>query len=139
MPETETLGGRLRSLRLGAGLSQGMLAKRVGISTTYISFLENDHRQPSAHVLHRLAAHFGVHPADLRYGTAIHHARRTRLERRAAAQRRVLRLVKELFTGCPVGDTVRWESNVIRADDKHITTITIIREPGDQLLDPDSG
>jgi transcriptional regulator with XRE-family HTH domain len=131
----DTLAARLRRLRTAAGLSQGTLARRVGLSTSYISLLENDQRQPSMPVLHRLAAYFSVEPVFLRYGTDLCGAQRAQLQRRAATQRVVMDMIRNVFAECSLGDTVTWEYHTIAKGDKHVTTITLIKETGDRLLD----
>lgn len=41
------LGKAFKMARTRAGIKQGDLAKTLGVSSTYISMLENDHRDPS--------------------------------------------------------------------------------------------
>lgn len=51
----DMLGPRLRSLRLGAGMSQNQLAIRSGIPKSRLSRYENGHLLPSIPTLRRLA------------------------------------------------------------------------------------
>jgi transcriptional regulator with XRE-family HTH domain len=50
-----SLGSRLRTARLDAGMSQTDLSTRSGIPKPTLSRYENDHVSPSIHTLHRLA------------------------------------------------------------------------------------
>lgn len=55
-----TLGGRLRELRLAAGLGLRDLARRAGISPTYLSRIEtSDEKTPSEDVINHLADQVG--------------------------------------------------------------------------------
>lgn len=53
---------RLRRLRHQQGLSQVTLARRLGISTSYLNQIEHDHRPLTAPVLRRLGEVLGVDP-----------------------------------------------------------------------------
>jgi transcriptional regulator with XRE-family HTH domain len=66
----ETVGKRIRRLRLNRGLSQRELAG-PGVSYAYISRIEGDQRQPSLRALRYLAARLGVEPEYLEDGSAI--------------------------------------------------------------------
>jgi len=66
-PGRETIGDRLRRLRLERGLSQRELAVQ-GVSYAYISRIEAGSRQPSVKALRRLAAKLGVSPDYLETG-----------------------------------------------------------------------
>ena len=65
-------GGRIRTLRRGADLTQVEMARRVGISTSYLNQLENDQRPLTVTVLMSLAQAFDV---DLTYFSEDHDAR----------------------------------------------------------------
>jgi transcriptional regulator with XRE-family HTH domain len=58
------LGSTIRRLRLASGLSQAQLAKRAGVTASFLSRIERDKREPTLSVLRRLAeklnAPFGV-------------------------------------------------------------------------------
>src|SRR6266568_178038 len=66
----ETIGRRLKRLRLERGLSQRELAA-PGVSYAYISRIEAGTRQPSVKALRRLAAKLGVSPEYLETGSDI--------------------------------------------------------------------
>jgi tetratricopeptide (TPR) repeat protein len=67
---SETVGQRLKRLRLERGLSQRDLGA-PGVSYAYISRIEAGTRQPSVKALRRLAAKLGVSPEYLETGRAI--------------------------------------------------------------------
>jgi len=58
------LGSTIRRFRLASGLSQSKLAKRAGVTPSFLSRVEHDKREPTLSVLRRLAEHlnapFGV-------------------------------------------------------------------------------
>src|SRR2546430_14899949 len=58
-PDRETIGQRLRRLRLDRGLSQRELSA-PGVSYAYISRIEAGTRQPSVKALRKLAPKLGV-------------------------------------------------------------------------------
>jgi len=64
----ETVGERVRRLRLERGLSQRAVAS-PGVSYAYISRIEAGRRQPSMKALRKLAAMLGVTPEYLETGT----------------------------------------------------------------------
>jgi transcriptional regulator with XRE-family HTH domain len=66
-PGTETIGGRLRRLRLERGMSQRQLAG-AGISAAHVSRIERGLRQPPLETLRTLAARLKVSPAFLETG-----------------------------------------------------------------------
>lgn len=67
---TETVGERVRRLRLSRGLSQRELAG-PGVSYAYISRIESGKRRPSLKALRYLAGRLGVDPEYLEEGRAI--------------------------------------------------------------------
>lgn len=67
---TETIGERLRRLRLARGLSQRELA-RPGVSFAYISRIEAGSRQPSVKALRKLAVVLGVSAEYLETGSEL--------------------------------------------------------------------
>jgi tetratricopeptide (TPR) repeat protein len=69
-PIHETVGERLKRLRLERGLSQRELGS-PGVSYAYISRIEAGTRQPSVKALRRLAAKLGVSPEYLETGSAL--------------------------------------------------------------------
>src|SRR2546423_1670962 len=80
MPE-ETLGQRVRRLRLAKGLSQRAIAG-PGVGYAYVSRIERGDRRPSDTAIKHLAGKLGVDPEYLKDGRAI-----------PAAKERELRLV----------------------------------------------
>ncbi len=64
---SESIGARLRRLRLERGLSQREIASK-GVSFTYISRIESGQRQPSVKALRMLAARIGVSAEFLETG-----------------------------------------------------------------------
>lgn len=64
--KTKALGNRLRAARELAGMSLRAAAPRADISTAYLSQLETGSvREPSPHILYRLAAVYGISYTDL--------------------------------------------------------------------------
>lgn len=59
---------RLRQERMAAGLSQGGLASKAGLSPSYVSLLESGRRSPTDEMLHRLAEVLDTTAAFLEYG-----------------------------------------------------------------------
>ena len=55
-----SLGKTLQGLRDSRGLSQGQLAKRIGMSVSMIGLYENSARMPSLETLIKIARVFGV-------------------------------------------------------------------------------
>src|SRR5215469_12427110 len=58
--EPAGLGGKVRTLRRGHGLSQVQLAERLGISASYLNLIESNRRPLPANLLIKVAQHFGV-------------------------------------------------------------------------------
>jgi transcriptional regulator with XRE-family HTH domain/predicted transcriptional regulator len=58
-------GQRLRHLRKRAGMTLEALGGKVGSSASYLSQLENGHREPRLSTVNHLAAALGCKPADL--------------------------------------------------------------------------
>jgi transcriptional regulator with XRE-family HTH domain len=71
-------GHRLRHLRRQAGLTLESLGERVGRPPSYLSQLENGHREPRLSTVNELASALGCTPADLLAARAPH--RRAELE-----------------------------------------------------------
>jgi len=59
------VGRNIRRLREARGLSQEDLAHLAGVHVTYLSGVENGHRNVTVNVLERLAAGLGVDETDL--------------------------------------------------------------------------
>jgi transcriptional regulator with XRE-family HTH domain len=105
VPPNETIGERLKRLRIERGLSQRDLGS-PGVSYAYISRIEAGTRQPSVKALRRLAAKLGVSPEYLETGSDIDPAEARelrladaelalRLEHSAEAEETVQRLLEE--------------------------------------------
>ena len=77
-PAAETIGQRLKRLRLEQGLSQRELAS-PGVSYAYISRIEAGTRQPSVKALRRLGAKLGVSAEYLETGSVLDPAERREL------------------------------------------------------------
>lgn len=60
-----TLGENVRRLRERERLSQEELAHRAKVHVTYLSGVENGHRNPSLEVMGRLASALGVGVSEL--------------------------------------------------------------------------
>lgn len=88
-PGPETIGRRLRRLRLERGLSQRALAS-PGVSYAYISRIEAGTRQPSVKAVRMLARKLGVSPVYLETGSEVDPAEEREL--RIAAAELELRL-----------------------------------------------
>ena len=63
--EMSHLGVRLRDLRMGRGWTQDELARRAGLSKSYLSRIEDGERQPSLASLLSLAQAYGLPLASL--------------------------------------------------------------------------
>ena len=59
------IGERIRKFRKAKGLSQEILAEKVGISVTHMSHIETGNTKLSLPVLVELAQHLEVHTDDL--------------------------------------------------------------------------
>jgi len=59
-PSSARFGGKLRALRRRHGLSQSQLADKLGISTSYLNLIENNHRPLPAPLLIKLAQLYDV-------------------------------------------------------------------------------
>lgn len=62
---SEKFAGNLKSERLRRKLSQETLAKKAGLSVSYISMLERGQRTPPLDTLESLSKALGVSPASL--------------------------------------------------------------------------
>ena len=58
-------GQRLRHLRKRAGMTLETLGAKVGSSASYLSQLENGHREPRLSTVNQLAAALGCKPGEL--------------------------------------------------------------------------
>jgi transcriptional regulator with XRE-family HTH domain len=64
----EQFGQRLRQLRTKKGLSQEELAYRVGMDVSYLSEVENGHKEPCLRKIKELAQGLGVTLSRLMQG-----------------------------------------------------------------------
>jgi transcriptional regulator with XRE-family HTH domain len=96
----ETVGGRLKRLRVERGLSQRELAA-PGVSYAYISRIEGGSRQPSVKALRKLAAKLGVSADFLETGLDL-----------ASAEARELRLA-DLELGVRLGEVGDAEERLV--------------------------
>lgn len=64
-------GAALRRLRKREGITQAAMAKRLGISSSYLTLMERNQRAVTARVIVQLAEEFGFDPRDLREDEAI--------------------------------------------------------------------
>lgn len=60
MADSKRLGARIRQLRKQEGLTQAVLAERLGISASYLNLIENNHRALTAALLIRVSELFDV-------------------------------------------------------------------------------
>lgn len=61
LPSYEQVGRRIKEERLRAGLTLNELAKRVGVSTSYISLVENSKSVPSLKILDQICTSLSIH------------------------------------------------------------------------------
>lgn len=61
----KNLGSVIKKKRVALEISQGDLAKRVGLTRTYLSLLENGKRFPSWETLEKIACLLSVKPSKL--------------------------------------------------------------------------
>lgn len=80
-------GLRIRALRKKAGLTQNVLAERVGISASYLNLIEGNKRPAAGALLIRLAAELGVPLSELD----------------GLAERRLIETLEELATDPRIG------------------------------------
>ncbi len=62
---TNLVGLKIRTLRIQAGLAQGTLARRAGISPSYLNLIERNRRPASTLLLDRIAAELSIDRAQL--------------------------------------------------------------------------
>jgi transcriptional regulator with XRE-family HTH domain len=64
-PDLMDVGRGIRLIRTSLSLAQGKLAKRVGISASYLSLIEKGRREPTLPLLRRIAKELDISPAIL--------------------------------------------------------------------------
>ena len=67
-------GMRIALLRASNGWSQAELARRIGVSASAVGMYEQNRREPSLHLVVRLAQEFGVTTDYLLMGISSHSA-----------------------------------------------------------------
>lgn len=70
-PAAQRIGGNLRRLRQGRGLSQSALAAALGRARTTVCRWETGERMPTVPALLALAAALGCDPAELLTGASV--------------------------------------------------------------------
>ncbi|WP_296762949.1 helix-turn-helix domain-containing protein [Sediminimonas sp.] len=68
MPQRQLVGQRIRERRIGAGLRQAELARRAGISPSYLNLIEHNRRRIGGKLLLDIARVLGVEPTTLSEG-----------------------------------------------------------------------
>jgi len=63
--EITNFGKRLREARLKKKMSQGDIAKKLGVHRSYISGLEHGKRNPSLLTINKMAKAIGIEPKEL--------------------------------------------------------------------------
>ena len=63
--EIINFGKRIREIRLKKKMSQGDIAKKLGVHRSYISGLERGKRNPSLLTINKMAKAMGVEPKEL--------------------------------------------------------------------------
>lgn len=61
-PDSSSFGEWLKRERLNRSMNQSELAGRLGLTSSYLSRLESDEREPTRAVLHAVASAFGLDP-----------------------------------------------------------------------------
>lgn len=61
----KTLGGKIQRLRKESNLTQEEFAHRLGISRTYMGYIEQGRESPSLKILMKIARRFAVKVEDL--------------------------------------------------------------------------
>ena len=59
------LGRRIQRVRKDKAITQETLAEKIGVSTTWIGYIETAYRKPSLKLLYKIARALGVKVKDL--------------------------------------------------------------------------
>lgn len=59
------LGRRIQKIRKEKGLTQEKLAEKVGISTTWVGYIETGYRRPNLKMIYKVARALGVNVKDI--------------------------------------------------------------------------
>ena len=131
--EADSLGARLRAIRLERGLGLRELARRLDVSPSAISQIETGKIQPSVRTLYALAAEFGVSMNEVLFDEPL-----ARVENAAAPEApqsaavSAPRLAVQRADGRPtitLNSGVRWERLMVWADDD-VEFLETTYEPG---------
>ena len=120
-PDTESLGGRIRTARVASGDTLRGFARRLGVSPSLISQIERDRVMPSVATLYAISSELGVSMDELIHDESTG-ARQTRT-RQSLVQRHDTRSAISLAGG------VTWEQLAPRPDDE-VEFLHVTYEPG---------
>ncbi len=59
------LGRKVQKLRKKKGLTQEKLAEKIGVSTTWIGYIETGFRRPNLKLIYKIASVLGVKVKDI--------------------------------------------------------------------------
>ena len=59
------LGRRIQRIRKEKGLTQELLAEKIGVSTTWIGYIETGYRRPNLKMIYKIARALGVNVKDI--------------------------------------------------------------------------
>lgn len=59
------LGRKVQKLRKEKGLTQEKLAEKIGVSTTWIGYIETGFRRPNLKMIYKIASSLGVKVKDV--------------------------------------------------------------------------
>ncbi len=59
------LGRRIQKTRQGKNLTQEGLAEKIGVSTTWIGYIETGYRRPNLKMIYKIARALGVNVKDI--------------------------------------------------------------------------
>ncbi len=59
------LGRKVQKLRKKKGLTQEKLAEKIGVSTTWIGYIETGYRRPNLKMIYKIANALGVKVKDI--------------------------------------------------------------------------
>ncbi len=59
------LGRRIQKIRQEKGLTQEKLAEKVGVSTTWVGYIETGYRRPNLKLVYKIARILGVNVKDI--------------------------------------------------------------------------
>jgi len=124
---TSGLGGRLRAARLKAGVSVRELARRIAVSASLISQIENDKAMPSVGTLFAIANELGL-VVDALFKNGAGRAARRKAE--PILRRRDRRIIH-------LGTGVRWE-RLSRDSDDEVEFLYVVYDVGGASCEADT-